>query len=71
MSYIICRFCHIRHIQSYTTSWEVGCCRVCAHEHLPSYIPENQWKLYLDKLHRKIHDTEKRFTERDKKILQT
>lgn len=70
MSYIICRFCHIRHIQAYTTSWKIGCCQICRKEHLPHHIPGEQWKLFLDKVHRKIHDTEKGLTKGNTEILQ-
>lgn len=70
MSYIICRFCHKRHCQAHTVSWKIGCCLICRDTYLPSYIAINQWKQFLDKLHRKIHDTEKGLTKRNKKILQ-
>lgn len=52
-------------MEIFTTSWQAGCCKICRNEHLPSYIPQYQWKRYLDKLHRKIHDTEKGFTKRN------
>jgi hypothetical protein len=71
MSYIVCRFCHIRHIQAYTRSWHIGCCKICRGIHLPNYIPYEQWKQFLDKLHRKLHDTEKGLAEAYTEIFRT
>jgi hypothetical protein len=70
MSYVICRFCDKRHLSQFTTSWDVGCCQICRKEFLPNYIPEEQWKQFLDKLHRKTYDTKKRPAKRNTKIFQ-
>ncbi len=64
MSYIICRFCKYIRIKTYSQSWEYGCCMACRRKLIPDYIPNEQYKMYLDKLNeRNIFDRQEKFTE--------
>jgi hypothetical protein len=56
VSYIICRFCRVRHLTMFSTSWKIGGCYICRDKLIPIYIPTEQHKQFLDKLHRKNYE---------------